>query len=73
MQMREMAAIDLAPGAKVALKPGGMHAMIEGLKQPLSEGKSFPLSLAFEKAGDIKIMVLIGKIGAMQHEHMKGM
>ena len=73
MRMREMPAVDLAPGARVALKPGGMHAMIEGLKQPLKEGQIFPLTFEFEKAGEINVMAPVGKIGAMQHENMQGM
>jgi periplasmic copper chaperone A len=72
MRMREMPAIDIAPGAKVVLKPGGMHAMIEGLNQPLAEGQSFRLTLEFAKVGKIEISVRIEKVGAM-HGDMKGM
>jgi len=50
-RMREMHDVAVAPGARVAFSPGGMHVMLVGLKQPLKEGQTFPLSLTFEKAG----------------------
>jgi copper(I)-binding protein len=70
MRMRELTAIDVAPGAKVLLKPGGTHAMLVGLKQPLREGQSFSLTLKFEKAGKIDVVAPIEKIGAMEHHNM---
>jgi copper(I)-binding protein len=39
--------------------------MLVGLKQPLREGQSFSLTLKFEKAGKIDVVVPIEKIGAM--------
>jgi periplasmic copper chaperone A len=70
MRMRELDAIDIAPGASVLLKPGSTHAMMIGLKKTLREGQSFVLSLEFEKAGKIDVVVSIGKIGAMEHHDM---
>jgi hypothetical protein len=67
-RMREMHSIDLDPGAKIVFKPGDMHMMITGLKQPLKEGQSFPLTLNFEKAGSIEVTVPIGPVGAMHHD-----
>ena len=64
--MREMHAIDLSPRSKVAFDPGGMHIMLVGLKQPLKEGQTFPLTLMFAKAGKVDVMVPVAKIGAMQ-------
>ena len=39
----------------VALAPDGYHVMLIGLKQPLAQGEAFPLTLTFEKAGDIEV------------------
>lgn len=64
--MREMHAVEVAPGARVTFSPGGMHIMVVGLKQPLKEGQTFPLSLTFEKAGKVDVTVSIAKVGAMQ-------
>jgi copper(I)-binding protein len=64
--MREMRAVEVAPGARVTFSPGGMHIMVVGLKQPLKEGQTFPLSLTFEKAGKVDVTVPVAKVGAMQ-------
>jgi hypothetical protein len=67
MKMRELTSIEIEPGKKVALTPGGTHAMLIGLKQLLIAGQSFPLTLEFEKAGRIDVTVSVEKIGAMEH------
>jgi len=72
-RMREVRSMDLDPGTKVVFKPGDLHMMIVGLKQPLTEGKTFALTLQFEKAGSVKVTVPIEGIGAMQHDDMGSM
>ncbi|HRD27239.1 MAG TPA: copper chaperone PCu(A)C [Caulobacter sp.] len=42
-------------GATVALKPGGWHMMLMGLKQPLKAGDQFPATLTFRKAGRMTV------------------
>src|SRR5229473_5633312 len=66
-RMREMRAVEVAPGAKVTFSPGGMHIMLVGLKQPLKDGQVFPLTLNFEKASKVDVMVSVAKVGTMQH------
>jgi copper(I)-binding protein len=39
MRMREIDGLPLPQGQEVALKPGGMHIMLMGLKKPLTEGE----------------------------------
>lgn len=73
MKMRPVSAIDVKPGATVTLKPGGLHMMLTGLKQPLSEGQSFLLTLTFAKAGKIETTVQVKKVGAMSGMDMGGM
>ena len=72
-RMREMRAVEVPPGGKVTFSPGSMHIMVVGLKQPLKEGQTFPLSLTFEKAGKVEVTVSIAKVGAMQHGDMAPM
>jgi len=72
-RMREMHDVAVAPGARVAFSPGGMHVMLVGLKQPLKEGQTFPLNLTFEKAGKVDVTVSVAKVGAMQHGDMGSM
>jgi periplasmic copper chaperone A len=59
MHMREVDAIDVPAGGKVKLEPGGLHIMLLGLKAPLAAGSSFPLTLKFEKAGELKVEVKV--------------
>jgi periplasmic copper chaperone A len=66
-RMREIRTFEVAPGAGVSFNPGGMHIMVVGLKQPLKEGQSFPLTLTFEKAGKEDVSVPVARVGAMQH------
>jgi copper(I)-binding protein len=55
MQMRQVDAIVLPAGKKVELKPGGLHLMFIGLTQPLPLGSKVPVTLKFEKAGELKV------------------
>jgi periplasmic copper chaperone A len=55
MKMREVAAIELPAGQPVELKPGGLHVMFIGIKQPLKLGSKVPVTLKFEKAGEVKV------------------
>jgi len=72
MKMRPVAALELAHGQPVTLKPGGYHVMLMGLKNPLKTGDSFPLTLTFDKAAPITVQVKVGAMGAaapMQDMH----
>ncbi len=57
MRMRQVDAIALPAGKTVELKPGGLHIMFIGLKEPLKSGDKFPMKLRFEKAGEVEVMV----------------
>ncbi len=59
MKMRKVDAIEVAPGEPTKLKPGGLHVMLIGLKQPLAAGQTFPLTLKFEKAGETSVQVTV--------------
>jgi copper(I)-binding protein len=60
MRMREVDAIALAPKASISMRPGaGFHLMLIGLKQPLKEGETFPMSLQFEHAGKVEVKVVV--------------
>jgi copper(I)-binding protein len=59
MQMREVDAIELPSNKSVVLEPGGTHIMLVGLKAPLKEGDHFPMTLKFEKAGEVTVDVVV--------------
>ncbi|MBP7670488.1 MAG: DUF1775 domain-containing protein [Ferrovibrio sp.] len=64
MRMRPVDGIDIAAQGRTMLEPGSFHVMLIGLKQPLKEGASFPLTLTFEKAGPVTLQVPVLKAGA---------
>lgn len=60
MRMRETDGIELPPGATVKMKPhDGYHLMLMGLKQPLKEGDSFPMTLEFARGGKTEVKVVV--------------
>src|SRR5258708_36986749 len=65
-RMRQLQSVALGHGAKVVFKPGDMHIMLVGLKQPLTEGQSVALTLELEKSGKVEVTVPVARIGAME-------
>lgn len=76
MVMRKVPEIELPAGKPVQLKPGGLHIMLIGLKAPLQEGQSVPLTLqvrdAAGKVQDVQIEAEVRGQGAHMgdmHKH----
>ncbi|MCF3630441.1 copper chaperone PCu(A)C [Thalassospiraceae bacterium LMO-SO8] len=69
-KMRPVDSVAVAPGQPAVFQPGGYHVMIMGLKGPLNEGDSFPLTLTFEKAGNVTVNVMVMKKAAQDHGNM---
>lgn len=73
MKMREIeGGIPMPSGETVTLKPGGMHVMLMGLKEPLKRDTTIAITLDFESADDMTIEVPVRTIGAMHsgtHSH----
>lgn len=64
-RMRPLAeGLAIAPGATVALAPGGIHLMLIGLTAPLVEGERVPVVLGFEHAGEIEVDLAVEAMGA---------
>jgi hypothetical protein len=59
MMMRKIRGIDIPPNNEIALKPTGYHIMFIRMKEPLTMGQTTPLTLTFEKAGDVEVEVAI--------------
>ena len=77
MRMREVGTLDLPSGQTIDLKPGGLHLMLTGLKAPLKSGDRFPLTLKFEKGGEVVVTVNVetsappSAAAASAHDHSK--
>ena len=67
MRMRELpTGIALPAGQSIALAPGGLHIMLMDLKAPLVAGQTVPLTLRFERAPPLELMVQIAPVGAQR-------
>jgi periplasmic copper chaperone A len=58
-RMRPAEAVEIPPGGEAKLAPGGLHLMLVGLKGQLIEGTSFPMTLVFERAGEVEVEVMV--------------
>jgi copper(I)-binding protein len=65
MRMRQIPSIDIPAGQVVELKPGGKHVMFVGLTQTLKNGAHFPVTLRFEKAGEVKVEMQVMSAAAV--------
>ena len=54
----------IEPGKTIKLAPGGYHLMLVDLKRPLKQGDKLPITLEFEKAGNVKLSLEVQGIGA---------
>ena len=64
MKMRKLEKLGIPAGGSAVLKPSGDHIMLFGLKAPLKEGDLLPITLVFEKAGEVKIDATVEPVGA---------
>ncbi len=59
MSMRETGPISIPAGQRVELKVNGHHVMCMERKREFKAGVSFPLTLKFEKSGDVKVQLTV--------------
>ena len=74
MKMQPVPSVDVPAGATVTFAPMAYHVMLVDIKDRslLQDGKRFPLTLHFEKAGDIPVEVSVQKQPPednMEHMH----
>jgi copper(I)-binding protein len=75
MRMREVPGYEVPGRGRVELKPGGAHMMFIDIKQPFKAGEKIPVTLRFEKAGEVKVELEVraagtaaGTGGASEHK-----
>ena len=56
--------LSILPAQSVTLAPGGYHLMLMQLKAPLKKGDKVPVTLAFERAGQVKVTLDVQGVGA---------
>ena len=72
MKMRAAGPLEIPAMGTLAMKPGGYHLMLMGLKAPLAKGSEIEITLTFAKAGDVKVTVPVGEVAAGGHDHSMG-
>jgi hypothetical protein len=55
MRMQPIAQVSIPAGGTATLEPGGKHIMLLGLKQELTPGTSFTVTLHFEHAAPLTL------------------
>ena len=65
--------LTISAGQTVALTSGGMHLMLTGLKTPLVEGKTVAVTLQFERAGKMAVLLDVLAVGAQGPGGQQGM
>lgn len=55
--------LEIPAGGAVELKPGGLHLMLIGLKQPLAEGTTVPVTLVFDSGARVDVALAVRAIG----------
>ncbi|MEM9584944.1 MAG: copper chaperone PCu(A)C [Pseudomonadota bacterium] len=54
-------------GETVMFKRGGKHVMLLGLTGPLEDGATIPMTLTFEKAGEVRVDVIVDQNRKPKH------
>ena len=65
MKMRQVPGFDVPADGQFVLKPGGAHLMFVNIKRQIKEGEKIPVTLTFEKAGEVQAEYRVGGLGAM--------
>ena len=62
MRMRQVKGYDIPASGSLELKSGGAHLMFVDIKQPFKEGEKIPVTLRFERAGEMKVEFRVGRL-----------
>jgi copper(I)-binding protein len=71
LRMREVKELKLPAKGRLELKPAGAHLMLVDIKRPFRQGEKIPVTLKFEKAGEVKVELDVGQRApaAEHHKH----
>jgi copper(I)-binding protein len=69
VKMREAKGLAVPARARLVLRPGGTHLMIVGLRRPFVKGERIPLTLRFEKAGELQVELEVQALDSRKAHH----
>lgn len=61
MKMQQVQFVTIPAGGEATFAPMAYHVMLFNLKQQAKDGERFPLTLHFEKAGEVTLQVAVQK------------
>ena len=64
MRMRQVKGYDIPANGSLELKSGGAHLMFVDIQRPFKEGEKIPVTLRFERAGEKRVVFIVGRIDA---------
>ncbi len=71
MVMAQVSSIPLPANTQVQLKPGSLHLMFMGLKQPLAEGQTVPITLKIQlSSGYVETLTIQAPVKSLAHSVM---
>lgn len=56
--------LEIPAGETVTLVPGGLHLMMIGIRTPFAEGECVEVTLQFEQAGEVSVLLNVGGMAA---------
>ena len=67
MKMKEVSELRIPANGQAILAPKGYHIMLIGLKRPINEEETIPLSLYFTDGAIVGVDAVVKKWGSMPH------
>lgn len=64
VRMEKIERVEVSAGGSVPFQPGGLHVMLTGIVPGAAPGGMMPITLRFERAGEVKISAPILSPGA---------
>jgi len=62
MRMRQVKGYDIPASGSLELKSGGAHLMFVDIQRPFKEAEKIPVTLLFERAGEMKAEFRVGRL-----------
>lgn len=69
MKMQRVQVVEVPGKGQATFAPMGYHVMLFGLQRQFKDGERFPLTLHFERAGDVQVEVAVQKEAPAEAEH----
>lgn len=69
LRMRQVRDFEVPANGRLELKPAGGHLMFVGIKWPFRDGEKVPVTLRFERAGELKVELAIGQAAERGGHH----